>query len=46
MAWFERGLRYLFMALFGILFGGVFVVLALETAIRRRRARLQPRTAS
>ena len=37
MEWFERGFRVLFLVLFGILFSGVFAMLALETAIRRRR---------
>ncbi len=37
MDWFERGFRLVFVVLFGILFSGVFAMLALETAFRRRR---------
>ena len=33
----ERGGRIVFKVLFGVLFGGVFLMLALETAIRRFR---------
>ena len=29
MEWFERGARLLFLLLFGVLFGGVFAMLAL-----------------
>lgn len=46
MEWIEKGARILFMTLFGVLFSGVFVLLALETSIRRwrddRRARQVP----
>ncbi len=38
MEWFQRGFQFLLKVLFGILFGGVFVMLALETVLRRRRA--------
>ncbi len=37
MKWFGRGVRVLFLVLFGILFSGVFAMLAFETAIRRWR---------
>ena len=37
MEWIERGGRMLFKLLFGILFSGVFLMLALETAVRRLR---------
>jgi len=33
----EKALKYTFVVLFGVLFSGVFVLLALETAIRRSR---------
>jgi hypothetical protein len=38
MEWFELGVRLVFVVLFGILFSGVFAMLALETALRRRRS--------
>ena len=37
MDWFQRGCHLLFRGLFGILFGGVFVMLAVETVVRRWR---------
>lgn len=46
MEWFERGFRLVFLLLFGILFSGVFALLALETAIRRRRDDLRRPTAT
>ena len=43
MEWFKRGFRLGFLLLFGILFSGVFAMLALETAIRRRRVPAESR---
>ncbi len=37
MKWSGRGFRVLFLVLFGILFSGVFAMVAFETAIRRWR---------
>ena len=37
MEWLERGFRLVFMVLFGVMFSGVFMLLALETTIRRWR---------
>lgn len=37
MEWVEKGFKSAFLVLFGVLFSGVFVLLALETAIRRWR---------
>ena len=37
MEWVEKMFKATFLVLFGLLFGGVFMLLALETAIRRWR---------
>ena len=37
MVWFEKLARLVFLGLFGVLFSGVFFLLALETSIRRWR---------
>lgn len=46
MEWFEKAIKFGFVVLFGILFSGVFLMLALETVIRRwrddRRAAEEP----
>ncbi len=37
MPWVEKGFKGAFLVLFAVLFSGVFVLLAMETALRRRR---------